>query len=458
MAARVLVVDDLLPNVRLLEAKLETEYYDVQTALNGKDALDLIAKESPDIILLDVMMPEMDGFEVCRRIKADVKTADIPVVMVTALSDINDRVEGLNAGADDFLTKPINDLALFARIRSLVRLKGMTDELKLRDQTGEELGFDEVAFKQIKDTTGASVLIVDDDQGQSHQISDKLESIGMRVAVEEHAKDAVKRTEAEEFDLIIVSSELTSDDGLHLCNHFRSQEKTKATPLLIIIADDNMDLLVKGLDMGINDYLVNPIDSNELVARANIQIRRKRYQDALKETRQENLSMAITDKLTKVYNRHYLDKHLNRLVVSSLEKRKPLALMMIDIDHFKSVNDTHGHLAGDQVLQQMPKRILQSVRATDMVARFGGEEFAIILPDTTLSQAAEVAERIRKRVDQIEFDIPNNKLHCTISIGVSMIMPGDTPEKLIGRADKALYHVKSTGRNKVAVFYDPPEQ
>ena len=458
MAARVLVVDDLLPNVRLLEAKLETEYYDVQTALNGKDALDLIAKESPDIILLDVMMPEMDGFEVCRRIKADVKTADIPVVMVTALSDINDRVEGLNAGADDFLTKPINDLALFARIRSLVRLKGMTDELKLRDQTGEELGFDEVAFKQIKDTTGASVLIVDDDQGQSHQISDKLESIGMRVAVEEHAKDAVKRTEAEEFDLIIVSSELTSDVGLHLCNHFRSQEKTKATPLLIIIADDNMDLLVKGLDMGINDYLVNPIDSNELVARANIQIRRKRYQDALKETRQENLSMAITDKLTKVYNRHYLDKHLNRLVVSSLEKRKPLALMMIDIDHFKSVNDTHGHLAGDQVLQQMPKRILQSVRATDMVARFGGEEFAIILPDTTLSQAAEVAERIRKRVDQIEFDIPNNKLHCTISIGVSMIMPGDTPEKLIGRADKALYHVKSTGRNKVAVFYDPPEQ
>jgi two-component system, cell cycle response regulator len=130
MSARVLVVDDLLPNVKLLEAKLNSEYYDVLTARSGIEALEVVKNNPPDIILLDVMMPEMDGFETCRRLKADPTVSHIPVVMVTALSEVEDRVQGLKAGADDFLTKPINDLALFARIRSLVRLKIMTDELR----------------------------------------------------------------------------------------------------------------------------------------------------------------------------------------------------------------------------------------------------------------------------------------------------------------------------------------
>lgn len=460
MSARILVVDDLLPNVRLLEAKLEREYYDVTTAQNGKEALESVIQYPPDIILLDVMMPEMDGFEICRRLKHDPKTADIPVVMVTALSDIDDRVQGLNAGADDFLTKPINDLALFARIRSLVRLKSMTDELKLRDQTGQELGFDEVKHKRLQDTSHAKILVIDDDNSQAKQIQERLAtSLKMEVMVEAVPKEAVKLSERIDFDLIIVSTQLRSDDGLHLCAHLRSQEKTRTTPLLIIIEDDNMDLMVKGLDMGINDYLITPIDSNEVLARVNIQVRRKRYQDALKATQQESLSLAILDQLTQVYNRHYMDSHSQRLLQAALHNNKSLSVMMLDVDHFKQVNDQYGHLSGDEILKHIPLCILKNIRPTDLLARYGGEEFVVMLPDTSVKQAADVAERIRKAIDEYVFAIPVDpkQLHCTVSIGVSTIVEGDTVQTLISRADKALYHVKNTGRNKVAVYYDAPK-
>ena len=140
MTARVLVVDDVELNVKLLEAKLSSEYFEVIAADNGQAALELAESELPDIILLDVMMPRMDGFEVCRRLKANPHTTDIPVVMVTALSDVADRLRGLEAGADEFLTKPVNDTALFARVRSLVRLKRMMEELRLREEVCRRFG------------------------------------------------------------------------------------------------------------------------------------------------------------------------------------------------------------------------------------------------------------------------------------------------------------------------------
>src|SRR5580693_9047462 len=160
MTARVLVVDDVELNVKLLEAKLSSEYFQVLPAFNGLTALDLADTELPDIILLDVMMPRMDGFEVCRRLKANPRTADIPVVMVTALSDIADRLRGLEAGADDFLTKPVNDIALFARVRSLVRLKRMMDELRLREEVCRQFGTADAEEGAAADVSGARILLV----------------------------------------------------------------------------------------------------------------------------------------------------------------------------------------------------------------------------------------------------------------------------------------------------------
>ncbi len=162
MTARVLVVDDIMSNVKLLEAKLTAEYFDVVTAFNGLECLARMAESVPDIVLLDVMMPGMDGFEVCRRIKSDPKIAHVPVVMVTALDQPSDRVAGLEAGADDFLTKPVDDAALFARVRSLVRLKLMTDELRMRESTGQSMGLMDPAENLLDANPVGRILIIED--------------------------------------------------------------------------------------------------------------------------------------------------------------------------------------------------------------------------------------------------------------------------------------------------------
>jgi two-component system cell cycle response regulator len=458
MPARILVVDDLQPNIKLLQAKLTGEFYDVLTAEGGQEAIDLIENNPPDLILLDVMMPQMDGFEACRRIKANPKTASIPIVMVTALTEVEDRVQGLNAGADDFLTKPINDLALFARIRSLVRLKSMTDELRLRDETSASFGATEQLNPQLSNLSGAKVLLIDDDESQAQQVLKALKEKEVAVKCVTTPAEAVKEAEATDYDLIMVSTQLESDNGLHLCSHLRSLDHTRTTPLLILIEEDDNELLVKGLDMGINDYLIAPVDSNEVVARVSIQVRRKRFQDALKANQNKSLQMAITDGLTNVYNSSYFDIHVSTMLADALKYSKSLSLMIVDLDHFKDVNDNYGHQAGDAILKQVTKRISHCIRPTDLLARYGGEEFVILMPNTSLHHAAEVAERVRKVIEGRPFKIPvaPGSIACSISGGIAVSVAEDTPELLIERADKALYHVKNTGRNKIAAYCDTP--
>lgn len=450
MATKILVVDDMPANIKLLEAKLVNEFYEVITATSGTEAIEIVKNNPPDLILLDVMMPGIDGFETCRIIKKDLMF-DIPIVMVTALSEVESRVQGLTSGADDFLTKPINDMSLFARIRSLVRLKSMVDELHLRDKSQRE--FSNKVGISLEDIKDAKLLLIDDDIAQSKQITKKLNSLGMEVITETVPVQAVKKAEEVDFDVIIVSSQLESSDGLRLCTHLRSQDKTHKTPLLITLEEDDMELIVKALDIGINDYLITPLDNNELVARVNTQLRRKRYQDALIASHQESLALAIKDGLTGLYNRRYLDTHIENLMEDSLKKNVCFSLMIMDIDHFKNVNDTYGHLSGDEIIKNIAKRLLKNVRPSDLVVRYGGEEFIIMMPTTSLVDASKVAERIRTSVDSQDFIIPVDpgKLNCTISVGVSALLNDDTKETIISRADKALYHAKENGRNRTVV-------
>ena len=233
MTARILVVDDVLPNVKLLEAKLSREYYDVLTAMNGPDALEIVEREVPDIILLDVMMHGMDGFEVCEQIKANPNLMHIPVVMVTALSDTSDRVRGLEAGADDFLTKPVNDIALFARVRSLIRLKMMMDELRLREATSSSFGMAESEEDDL-DVSGGRVLVVEDREIYARNINQALgdkHTVNMAVSADE----AIEAAKTGNVDLIIVSLSLQDTDGLRLCSHLRSMEESRQMPILILV-------------------------------------------------------------------------------------------------------------------------------------------------------------------------------------------------------------------------------
>lgn len=452
MSARVLVVDDLPANVKLLEAKLNSEYYEVLTASNAITGIKIAKEKEPDIILLDVMMPEMDGFEACRRLKSDPQTGHMPVVMVTALSDVQDRVRGLEAGADDFLTKPINDMALFARIRSLVRLKQITDELQLRDKSGREFGLTDADTAKTENIIeGAKVLVVDDDVVQAQHIRNKLSAMGVDVKLEAEADNVMPVLMETEYDLIIVSTQLSDADGLRLCSHIRNNEKTRRASLLMLIEEDDTNQLVKGLDLGVNDYIVTPIDGNELIARVRTQIKRKRYQDMLKTNYQKSISMAVTDALTGLYNRHYLNTHAKSLLEQAQQHARPLSLIMTDVDHFKMVNDTYGHPSGDAILKEVPVRILDCVRPTDLVARYGGEEFVIIMPDTPPLIAKTTAERIRKSMEATPFTIPvePGTLSKTMSFGVATANPGDTVDTLLKRADEALYQAKEGGRNRV---------
>src|SRR5215831_6958641 len=214
MSARVLVVDDVLANVRLMEARLSAEYFDVVTAMSGPEALAVCDRAQCDIVLLDVMMPDMDGFEVCRRLKANPKTHHIPVIMVTALDQPADRVRGLEAGADDFLTKPVSDIALIARVRSLVRLKMVTDELRMRALTSKEIGIQEPVPDALAEAgRNGKILIIDDRRSSYERIAGAL-AAEHAVDVETNPQEALFHAADGAYDLLIVSLGLENFDGL----------------------------------------------------------------------------------------------------------------------------------------------------------------------------------------------------------------------------------------------------
>jgi diguanylate cyclase (GGDEF)-like protein len=305
-SSRVLIVDDHEDNVEVIRARLEASGYQVESAADGEEALDRVRQRPPDLILLDVMMPRIDGMEVARRIKADDSLPFIPIIMQTALDTVEHKVEGLGAGADDYVTKPINFAELEARVKSMLRIKVLQDEL----------------------------------------------------------------------------------------------------------------------------------------ARANDELRR----------------MAVTDGLTGLHNRRNVEVLLHDMFEHSVRLHEPLACAMFDLDHFKSVNDTYGHQAGDAVLQQLAGILKASAREIDKVGRYGGEEFIILLPGTVLDAAVTFAERTRQQVESHTFTFEGGSLRRTLSCGVAAFPHPRIShrEALVKAADDALYVAKELGRNRV-VRFDSPE-
>ncbi len=451
MSARVLVVDDILPNVKLLEAKLSCEYYDVITATSGQEALEKVENENPDIVLLDVMMPGMDGFEVCTRIKSNIETAHIPVVMVTALTDVQDKVRGLEAGADDFLSKPINDTALMARVRSLARLKMAMDEWRIRENAANQFGVVSEKINLMNEPVeGARILLIEDKDFEKTKIVETLSADLNIVMSVENGMKAMELIATQEFDVLMVSLGLQGEDGLRLCSHLRSNERSRAVPIVMISEEDDMDRVAHGLEIGAHDYILRPIEKTELTARVRTQIRRKRFQERLRSTYEISLSMALTDSLTGLYNRRYLEVHLEKLIESNARSNKALGVIMMDIDHFKSVNDTHGHNVGDEVLKIFADRIKNNLRSFDLVARLGGEEFVAILPDVSPERAYMVAERLRRSIADVPIPcgVEGGALNISTSVGGAVInRGGHSIAAILERADKCLYQAKDGGRN-----------
>lgn len=451
MTARILVVDDVKANVDLLKTRLEQEYYEVLTAFDGQTALKLLEKEAIDIVLLDIMMPGIDGFEVCEKLKSNPATSHIPVVMVTALDQMKDRVRGLECGADDFLTKPVNEMQLLARVKSLVRLKMLTDELRLRAVTTRDIAIEELLAKgaDVSDTK-PEVLLID----ERTSVYDRFASVLRNHAKLHHIpnpQDGLFAAAEGNYDCVILSADLKDFDPLRVCSQIRSLNRTRFLPIILSSDIENDEFISRALELGVNDYVVRPVDRNEFVARLRTQVRRKHYHDGLRSNVAESIELAVTDGLTGLHNRRYLDTHLQTLVERARSRGRELSLLITDIDKFKAINDTHGHDAGDDVLREFARRLRQNVRGMDLACRYGGEEFVIVMPDTSAQLAVEVAERVRESVEEMAFKAGDKELKVTTSVGVATLnrSSDDDMKALLKHADNALYRAKENGRNKV---------
>ena len=446
MSARILVVDDQAANVRLLEARLQAEYFDVCTASDGFEAIEVARNQQPDLILLDVMMPRMDGYETCAKLKADPSTRHIPVVMVTALDQREDRIRGLESGADDFLTKPIDDVALFARVRSLLRLKTLLDELRYRESNA--------AFAELhadineEQAEGYQAVIVSADPRAAKRYATALPNSVTPSCYTDPAK-AVAAARAGT-DLLIVDLTAADYDGLRLCARVRSDAETRQLPILAVVSPDDVAKAVRALDLGVNDIIHRPVDAGELNARARTQLRRKRYADRLRASLDQSLEMAVTDPLTGLHNRRYISSRLRQALAGANNGGAPVSVLIADIDHFKSINDLYGHEAGDHVLQGFAKRMHAALRALDLAARYGGEEFLVVMPGAGMAEAQIAAERLRAGIADEPFLLEDGTdIAVTVSIGLAQAQTGETFESLLRRADVALYAAKHDGRNQV---------
>lgn len=451
MTARILVVDDIPANLRLLEAKLRAEYFEVALASSGAEALALVPTWSPDVVLLDVMMPGMDGFEVCRRLKAKSETAHVPVVMVTSLTDQTERVRGLEAGADDFVSKPVDTALLFARLKALLRVKQVLDAWRLRAEAARELGIEEA--ETALPEFSARILLAGGDSAEAEAVAAALAPDGVEAS---HAPDetaAWERLQDEWFDLVLVSVPLSGGDALRLTSRLRARAESREIPLVFLAADNQRQVVLRGFDLGGNDHVVRPVDPPELRARIRNQLRQRRYQNLLRDNLDRSLELAVTDTLTGLRNRRYVRRHLDQL----LRGGTPTAVLLIDADRFKPLNDRHGHAAGDAALKELAHRLRQQLRAIDVVARYGGEEFLAVISGAGAKEAEAVAERLRRAVAERPFELTEVRLtlDVTVSIGVAVAAPGATADTLIAEADAALYRAKDRGRNRVETAGSP---
>lgn len=445
MAGRILVVDGISRNRRLLEASLASEYFNVLAARNGVEALALAQAERPDLVLLDAGIGDFDGVEICRRLKGQAETAHIPVVMLTALSDQGERVRGLEAGADDFLTKPVEDVALFARVRALIRLKRMADELRLRERTTASFGaLPPLVYDDAESLGGARLLLVEDRRDEAGPLAAMLSEIAGAVRLVAAVPAALELAASEDFDIIVVSLDLAEDKAAALCARLRQSELTRFTPIVVLAEPGEQQRVARALELGVNDYLLRPVDRNELAARARAQVRRKRYHDRLRHRLMTSLSLSVTDPLTGLYSRRYLHAHLDQMLARRNNEGARAALIMIDLDRFAALNREHGFPIGDQVLRDCALRLQRNLRGFDLACRYGGETFAVLLSDVD----GGIAERVALRLNAVLAGEPARPhgakapIPLSASMGLSVALPGDDAGKLVSRAHQALVAAK----------------
>ncbi|MGI1663539.1 diguanylate cyclase [Palleronia sp. KMU-117] len=465
MAGRILIVDDQTGGRLCLRVRLTEARYDVTAAASGAEALAALASAPADLAIVDATLGDVPAAELCRRMKADPGLRDIPVLILSDSRDRAGRIAALRAGAEDVMAKPVLDAALLARVRSLLRVRETRSETRRRDQTAAGFGFAE-APASFEDPGRIALVAADAATGDRWRdglgglVPDRVEMLSPDAALDEADR-------ARAADAFVIDADLPRPGGgLSLVTDLRSRPGTRHAAILFAHRDEDAGAGAAALDLGANDLLPVHADPAEIAIRLRAQLDRKRESDRLRRTVEDGLRLAATDALTGLFNRRYALAYLDRVAREAATRGQPYAVMLADLDHFKRVNDTLGHAAGDVVLRTVATRIRDALRGADMVARLGGEEFLIVMPETDFARALPAAERLCRAVADQPVPLAQGagaqaaSVRVTVSIGVAVGGgPGsdlfETPHALIEKADRALYRAKAQGRNTVTA--DRPE-
>lgn len=453
MAGRILIVDNVPTNRIILKVKLSSAFYEVIQAVSGRDALLRAADSQPDIIILDTDLGDMSAHEVCTRLKADPATHHIPVLIATPAGDTEARIAALKAGADEFLAKPIDELTLTARVRALMRARATTDELRRRDETARSFGFAEASVHFA--TPGKIALVgrcAEDAMtwraGLRGLVMDNIE-----IVAADHLLETIAGGNGA--DIYVISSDIFGNmNGLGLIADIRARQSSRFAGIVVVHGSQDRNEAVMALDLGANDIITRGGDPEELALRLRSQMRRKKEADILRNSVDEGLRLAMIDPLTGLYNRRYALPHLTQISQEAAKSGQNFAIMLIDLDRFKTINDTYGHSVGDKVLIEVAKRMRDTLRGIDLVARFGGEEFMVCMPMSTLVEARTAAERLRAAICGTPVAQASDGTPVSVSASIGLAMGGDTNasiEALLQISDRALYDSKAEGRNQVTL-------
>lgn len=454
MVGKILIVDDVATNRIVFKVKLGAACYMPILAADGAGCLRMARQEAPDLILLDLMLPDMSGIDVLRRLRADPMTRDIPVVVFSASTEHEARLEAFRAGADDFLSKPIDDQTLMARLRSLLRAREVLEGAEAQGIAAFGLAEAGSEFE------GPGVIALVTDRTETAMrwrkeltavVSDQIVTLTREEAL---AENATARGATP--DVFVIEADLGGGGGgLRLMSDLRSRGSTRHAAVCIVRPDTARETVAMAFDLGANDLVGAGFHPREMALRLRTLVRRKRLGDRMRASVQDGLRLAVIDPLTGLHNRRFAMPYLAGIAERAQSDQSSFAVMVVDLDRFKAVNDRFGHAAGDAVLVEVARRLMLNLRAGDLLARIGGEEFLVALPDVTFTEAQGAAERLCRAIDATPVAVPGgHSLTVTVSIGLA-IGEGhrfaETAAAIMDRADHALLAAKSDGRNKVTI-------
>ena len=450
MPRKILVVDDLATNRIVMKVKLIGACYEAILARDGVEAVQLARSEQPDLILLDYVMPGLDGLGVARALRADPRTQAIPIIMISAARDEVAKLSALRAGVDDFLIKPLEDDVLLARIRNLLRASDQSDELSEHIARLPVPGLAEHAKAFI---TPARVALVTHRPERAVVWRNRLAQDLPAAYTILSREEAISRSSG--FELYFIAADLGDGaNGLQLISELRAQPGGRHAAICFIAPEGAQALSAMALDLGANAVVREGFDGPETALRARHLLDRKQADDRKRAAVEEGLRQSVRDPLTGLYNRRYALPRLAQMLDDCRDGQEVCTVMMVDVDHFKEVNDGFGHATGDLVLAEVAGRLRGAFRPEDMIARIGGDEFLIVVNGLDRETATSIAHRLCKLASApIRVAAPGGlgQPDVSVSIGVALSQAsGETAESVLARADAALMSAKSRGRNRVA--------